>query len=94
MDSTLRRRGAVPEDVGVVEALGHEPAHDVALGQSPLEGEAVELLGLLEREADEEGRGLVVAALALLGHASRLAQGYPDIQAAAERSSPLYVAVI
>jgi hypothetical protein len=23
----------VPEDVGVVEALGHQPAHDVALGE-------------------------------------------------------------
>src|SRR3954454_10966728 len=88
------RRGAVPEDVGVVEALGHEPAHDVALGQPPLEGEAVELLGLLEGEPDEEGRRLVVAALALLGHARMIAQGYLDIQAATETSSALYVAVI
>ena len=89
-----RRRGAVPEDVGVVEALGHQPAHDVALGHPPLEGEAVELLGLLEGEADEEGRGVVVAALALLGHAAMIAQGYPDIQVRPGRSSALYVAVI
>ena len=74
------RRRAVPQDVGVVEALGHQPAHDVALGDPPLEGETIELLGLLEGEADEEGRGVVVAALALLGHApddSSWISGYP-----------------
>jgi hypothetical protein len=38
-----RRRGA-----------RRRPAHDVALGEPPLEGEAIELLGLLEGEADEE----------------------------------------
>jgi hypothetical protein len=82
----------VPDDVGVVEALGKEAAHDVALGDPALEREAVELLGLLEREADEEGRGLVLAALALLGHRTRIAHAYPYIHVGGW--SAFYVAVI
>ena len=66
-----RGQGGAPEHVALVEALGDEQAHDVALGDAPLEGEAVELLGCVDGETDEEGRGLVVAALALLGHAAQ-----------------------